>query len=91
MKVGSVGCKIASILKGEADIYISLSGKTSPKDWDMAAPEAVLKFAGGSFSHEDISPLNYDKDDFLQSGCIVASHGYSHKTICTKVNYLLNI
>ena len=32
-KIGSVGCKVASILRGESDVYISLSGKTSPKDW----------------------------------------------------------
>ena len=42
MAVGSVGCKIATILRGETDFYISLSGKTAPKDWDMAAPEALL-------------------------------------------------
>ena len=35
-------CKIASILRGESNIYICLSlpGKSSPKDWDFAAPEA---------------------------------------------------
>ena len=47
--MGSIGCKIASIIRGESDIYISLSlpGKSSPKDWDFAAPEAILKAAGG--------------------------------------------
>ena len=36
--MGSVGCKIASILGGESNIYICLSlpGKSSPKDWDFA-------------------------------------------------------
>ena len=40
--MGSIGCKIASILRGDSDIYITLSlpGKSSPKDWDFAAPEA---------------------------------------------------
>ena len=35
--MGSIGCKVASIVRGESDIYISLSlpGKSSPKDWDF--------------------------------------------------------
>ena len=49
-KIGSVGCKVASILRGESDVYISLSGKTSPKDWDIAAPHALIEAAGGAFS-----------------------------------------
>ena len=36
--MGSVGGKVATILRGETDLYISLSGKSAPKDWDMAAP-----------------------------------------------------
>ncbi len=83
--VGSVGCKIATILRGETDIYISLSGKTAPKDWDMAAPEAILKAAGGRFTHADGIELRYNKGDFLQQGCLIASHGYSHHEICEKV------
>ena len=43
--MGSIGYKIASIIRGESDIYISLSlpNKTSPKDWDFAAPEINFK------------------------------------------------
>ena len=51
--MGSVGGKVATILRGETDLYISLSGRTVPKDWDMAAREAVLRAAGGAFSHAD--------------------------------------
>ena len=42
--MGSIGCKIASIVRGESDLYICLSlpGKSSPKDWDFAAPAAIL-------------------------------------------------
>ena len=83
-KIGSVGCKVASILRGEADVYISLSGKTSPKDWDMAAPHALLEAAGGMFSHADGEKLIYQKINHSQSGCLIASHGKSHKKICQK-------
>ena len=51
--MGSVGCKISSILRGESDIYISLSlpGKSAPKDWDFAAPAAIIKSAGGAITN----------------------------------------
>ena len=83
-KIGSVGCKVASILRGEADVYISLSGKTSPKDWDMAAPHVLIEAAGGRFSHADGKNLIYLNQNFSQSGCLIASHGKSHQKICQK-------
>ena len=83
-KIGSVGCKVASILRGEADVYISLSGKTSPKDWDMAAPHALIEAAGGVFSHADGKNLIYQETNYSQSGCLIASHGKSHQNICQK-------
>ena len=83
-KIGSVGCKVASILRGEADVYISLSGETSPKDWDMAAPQALIEAAGGVFSHADGTNLIYQNPTYSQSGCLIASHGKSHQKICQK-------
>ena len=83
-KLGSVGCKVASILRGDADVYISLSGKTSPKDWDMAAPHALIEAAGGVFSHADGTNLIYQNPTYSQSGCLIASHGKSHQKICQK-------
>ena len=88
--IGSVGCKVATILRGESDVYISLSGKTSPKDWDMAAPHAVIEAAGGAFSHADNSSLIYDKSDYSQRGCLIASHGLSHENICQKIMICLS-
>ncbi len=83
-KIGSVGCKVASILRGESDVYISLSGKTSPKDWDMAAPHALIEAAGGMFTHADERNLIYQHPNYSQSGCLIASHGKSHQQICQK-------
>ncbi|MHA3961027.1 3'(2'),5'-bisphosphate nucleotidase CysQ [Synechococcus sp. LTW-G] len=82
--IGSVGGKVATILRGETDVYISLSGKSAPKDWDMAAPEAVLKAAGGAFTHADRAPLRYNTGDVRQAGCLIASHGVSHQELCEK-------
>ena len=86
--MGSIGCKVASILRGESDIYISLSipGKSAPKDWDFAAPEAILKTAGGEISTLKNEELSYCKLKFEKKGIIVASNNHmNHKDICMKV------
>ena len=56
-------------------IYVSLSGRSAPKDWDMAAPEAVLLAAGGRFTHADQAVLTYNTGDVRQAGCLISSHG----------------
>ena len=82
--VGSVGFKVATILRGETDLYVSLSGKSAPKDWDMAAPEAVLLAAGGRFTHANQADLTYNTGDVRQAGCLIASHGKAHAELCAK-------
>jgi 3'(2'), 5'-bisphosphate nucleotidase len=48
----------------------------------MAAPEAVLRAAGGAFSHADGQPLRYNTGDPRQAGCLIASHGRLHQQLC---------
>ncbi len=90
--MGSIGCKIASIIRGECDIYISLSlpGKSSPKDWDFAAPEAILRAAGGSITTLDNEELSYGSANFSQGGIIIASNNkYNHKSICLEIKEII--
>ena len=87
--VGSVGCKIITIIEQKADIYISLSGKSAPKDWDMAAPELILTEAGGKFTYMDGSPLKYNRGDVNQWGCLIASNGSCHEELCQKIQQAL--
>ncbi len=90
--MGSVGCKIASILRGESDIYIALSmkGKGAPKDWDFAAPEAILKAAGGSLTNIDNSSLIYGRSNLEHPGIIIASNNkQNHKRICSQVKEII--
>jgi 3'(2'), 5'-bisphosphate nucleotidase len=90
--MGSVGCKIASILRGESDIYICLSmpGKSSPKDWDFSAPEAILKASGGAITNLDNEQLSYGKINFEQKGIIVASNNKNaHSMICFKIKEII--
>lgn len=80
--VGSVGCKIATILEQKSDVYISLSGKSAPKDWDFAAPELILTEAGGQFTHFSGEPLSYNRGDVSQWGGLMASNGHCHQQLC---------
>ena len=90
--MGSIGCKIASIVRGDCDIYISLSlpGKSSPKDWDFAAPEAILKVAGGAITSIENEDLSYNKENFEQGGLIIASNNRkNHQNLCLKIKDII--
>ena len=90
--MGSIGCKIASIVRGESDIYISISlpGKSSPKDWDFAAPESILKAAGGAITNLDNQELSYGKNGFEQGGIIVATNNKNtHESICLEIKKII--
>ena len=90
--MGSIGCKVASIIRGESDIYIALSlpGKSAPKDWDFAAPEAILKAAGGYITNIDNDDLVYSKSDLKHPGIIIASNNKrNHKRICSQIKEII--
>ena len=89
--IGSIGYKISTILRGETDFYISLSGKTAPKDWDLAAPEALIIGAGGKFTHANGKCLIYNSGNINQVGCLIASHGIKHEEICSLLMNKLEI
>jgi len=90
--MGSIGCKIASLVRGESDIYICLSlpGKSSPKDWDFAAPESILKAAGGAITNLDNQALTYGQNSFEQGGIIVATNDKkTHGSICIEIKKII--
>ena len=92
INMGSIGCKIASIIRGESDIYISLSlpGKSSPKDWDFAAPASLLKAFGGSITNLNNQELSYNKANYEQSGIIVATNNKEfHEKICSELRDII--
>ena len=90
--MGSVGCKIASILRGESEIYISLNlpGMSAPKDWDFAAPAAILLAAGGAITNLENESLSYNQEEFEQRGIIIAtSNKNTHKEICSQIKEII--
>ena len=90
--MGSIGCKLASIIRGESDIYISLSlpGESSPKDWDFASPEAILRAAGGAITTLDNKELKYNSKGFEHPGIIIASNNKdNHRSVCLKIKEII--
>ena len=90
--MGSIGCKIASIIKGDSDIYISLSlpGQSSPKDWDFAAPDSILKAAGGVITNIENEELSYSQTNFEQRGIIIASNNRKrHQLLCFQLKEII--
>ena len=92
ISMGSIGCKITSILRGESDLYLSLSDpqKGSPKDWDFAAPDAILKAAGGVITNLENEEIVYNKKNLDHGGLIIASNNkINHKFICNQLKVLI--
>ena len=90
--MGSIGCKISSLLRGESDMYLCLSlpGGSSPKDWDFAAPETILRTAGGKITNLDNEDLIYGSSNFEHGGIIVASSDANlHETRCLEIKEIL--
>lgn len=54
---GSVGCKLAQIAEGRADMYFNFSGRCSM--WDTCGPEVIIREAGGDLVGFDGSRIHY--------------------------------
>ena len=80
-QMGSVGCKVSAIVDQGADLYISISGKTAPKDWDFAAPELILTEAGGTFTYINGGLISYNREDVNQWDSILATNSTCHDFI----------
>tara|TARA_B100000242_G_C42834458_1_gene387657 strand:- start:394 stop:621 length:228 start_codon:yes stop_codon:yes gene_type:complete len=67
-----------------------MPGKSSPKDWDFAAPEAIIKAAGGAITNLDNQDLYYGNLNFEQSGIIVASNDIkTHQKTCLSIKEII--
>lgn len=60
---GSVGCKLADIAEGRADMYFNFSGRCSM--WDTCGPEVIIREAGGDMVGFDGERIVYGGDSAL--------------------------
>lgn len=74
---GSVGLKIGLIANQICDVYIHLSPRT--KHWDSAAPEIIIREAGGELTDIFGEKIIYNTSDVLNHNGILATNGISHQ------------
>ncbi len=84
---GSVGLKIALLARQTADIYIHLSPRT--KFWDSAAPEIIIKEAGGNLTDLFGEQIDYTVSDVQNYNGILTTNGISHEKTVQHLRSLL--
>jgi 3'(2'), 5'-bisphosphate nucleotidase len=86
LNIGSVGLKLALISLGERDLYVNPSAKS--KLWDVCAPEAILRAAGGVLTDAQGAPIRYDDPDLRCRAGLVASNGHVHAEVIERLRPL---
>lgn len=84
---GSVGVKVGLIANRECDLYIHLSPRT--KQWDICAPEIILREAGGKFTDLFGRSFTYNTADPRNPNGIVATNGAAHEQVIKSLEPLL--
>ncbi|MEK9132796.1 MAG: 3'(2'),5'-bisphosphate nucleotidase CysQ [Patescibacteria group bacterium] len=85
---GSAGVKVGLIAAGQADLYLTLSGKTS--EWDTCAPDIILHEAGGIMTDVNGNRLTYNKEIPRNTDGFVASNGILHGKIVATTQKIFN-
>lgn len=74
---GSVGVKAAILTLGEADLYAHLTDHPM-KLWDLCAPEALVRAAGGVFTDARGVPFDYGYGMLAQGKGVLAGNAALH-------------
>lgn len=88
IRSGSVGLKVGLIVSRLCDIYVHLSPRT--KEWDICAPEIILREAGGNFTDLFGCPFTYNTPDPRNLNGILATNGAAHQSVIKKLSPLLD-
>lgn len=83
LNIGSVGLKLALISLAERDLYVNPSAKS--KLWDVCAPEAILRAAGGELTDAEGGLIRYDSEDLACRRGLVASNRHVHAEVIAKL------
>src|SRR6056297_1953696 len=73
---GSVGVKVCLLAEGKAELNLNPSDKTW--EWDICAPDAILREAGGTLTDLEGNHFSYNKKDPRNSRGYIASNGLRH-------------
>ncbi len=83
---GSIVIKLGLIAEGKADGYLTTSNRTS--QWDICAPEIILKEAEGKVTDLKGKSFIYNRRQVRNSNGIVASNGKTHASIIKNISHI---
>lgn len=86
LSVGSVGVRMTSVARGEADAYVQAPGRT--KLWDTCAPSCLVLAAGGRVTDLRGDPLSYRSDSITHTRGVIATGGRHHDAIVERLRPL---
>jgi 3'(2'), 5'-bisphosphate nucleotidase len=78
---GSEGLRVMAIVEGAADFRIGMAGSHS---WDVCAPDAILRAAGGVTSYMDGSAVTYHAQREMGRNMLYSRSGAVHKYLLEK-------
>lgn len=78
--MGSLGLKACEVARGSADMYLNPS-RRGCKEWDVCAPEVILREAGGVMTDLLGRELSYNEEDFVLRNGLLASNMLLHEEI----------
>lgn len=79
-QMGSLGLKMCEVARGSADFYINPSNRNC-KEWDVCAPDAILREAGGAVTDLDGRDITYNNEDHVLRNGLVTSNQIIHPYI----------
>ncbi len=86
--VGSVGVRLATVARGEADVYVQAPGHT--KMWDTCAPATLVLAAGGRVTDLQGLPLDYRAPSVTHPSGVVASSQAMYAEVVRRVDPLIS-
>ncbi len=85
-RVGSVGLKVGLVARGLCDLYLAT---TVSKEWDVCAPHALLREAGGVLTNLCGEPPVYNRAEVAECRGLIGSNGRAHARIVNTLASLL--
>jgi 3'(2'), 5'-bisphosphate nucleotidase len=77
-RAGSTGLKVGQVARGVCDLYLATN---VTKEWDLCAPDALLREAGGLLTNLSGEPIAYNQPEVAANRGLVASNGLVHEQI----------
>ena len=75
----SAGVKLASVARGESDIYVNTYN--GYHDWDICAGHVLVTEAGGKVTDLSGNPVAYGQADFVQPNGLFGTSGRIHAEV----------